>query len=82
MLERFGDRDATDYKRFVPELPKQGEADKEQDGSSAENPPEDGDQRPEDSAAPVRSYYYDDAYGYQDYVPETDAEEKEEGDEL
>ena len=61
-----------DYKQIVPQLPKTTFPDDEEESRGSAPGKGDTVNSAEKEKGGKRRYYYDDAYGYQDYVPEED----------
>lgn len=62
-------------------LPKRGEKKDPSAAEGSDSRPDDEKERPNADGETGRSYYYDDAHGYEDYEPDADCDPSEEDDE-
>ncbi|HUF03758.1 MAG TPA: hypothetical protein VMM38_06240 [Aridibacter sp.] len=61
----------------MQDLPKKGEKKNPSNADDADSRPDSETERTDEDCEPGRSYYYDDAYGYEDYDPTDEDEPKD-----
>lgn len=65
-----------DYKQSMSKKPKSSAPEKDPESRVPESEPGESERAPEKDGKEHGKYYYDDAYGYEDYKPEVEPEEE------